>query len=108
MSVEGHHLDSASPDPQGQKQLNKLRPIASYDDKTKMWHARLGALDLADLEMLQTLFGAARVHGTEVCLAPVAVPAYWNGLTFTGDPKVVALLQAQAARERPFGQLPLV
>jgi hypothetical protein len=54
--------------PQWQAQLDRLRQIASYDPETQTWHARLGALDLAGMQMLQTLFDAARVHGTEVRL----------------------------------------
>ncbi|WP_189317598.1 hypothetical protein [Streptomyces brasiliensis] len=94
-------------DSQWQEQLDRLRQIASYDLETQTWHARLGALDLAGVEMLQALFDAARVHGTEVCLTPVAVPAYWDGPVFTRGPDVAALLEAQADRGRPLGQLPL-
>ncbi|MFC9848680.1 hypothetical protein ACFWFF_32605 [Streptomyces sp. NPDC060223] len=94
-------------DPQWREQLDRLRTIATYDPETQTWHARLGALDLAGMQMLQTLFGATRVHGTEVCLAAVAVPPYWGGPAFTRDPEVAALLEAQADRGRPLGQLPL-
>ncbi|MBT2423765.1 hypothetical protein J7F01_15035 [Streptomyces sp. ISL-22] len=94
-------------DPHWQEQLDKLRPIATYDPETQTWHAHLGALDLAGIQALQTLFDAAYIHGTEVRLAPVAVPAYWNGHTFTKDPEVASLLEAQADHERPLGQLPL-
>ncbi|MGW7259534.1 hypothetical protein [Streptomyces sp. NPDC054834] len=94
-------------DPQWQEQLAKLRGIASYDPGTQTWHTRLGALDLAGVGMMQTLFDAARIHGTEVCLTPVAVPAYWGGPAFTRGPDVAALLEAQADRGRPLGQLPL-
>ncbi|MFD7408406.1 hypothetical protein ACFV7R_38455 [Streptomyces sp. NPDC059866] len=94
-------------DPQWQEQLGRLRTIATYDPETPTWHARIGALDLAGVQMLQTLFDAARVHGTEVRLTPVAVPAYWDGAVFTRGPDVAALLEAQADRGRPLGQLPL-
>jgi hypothetical protein len=94
-------------DPQWQEQLDRLRPIATYDPETRTWSARLGALDLAGLQVLQTLFDAARVHGTEVCLTPVAVPTYWDGPVFTSSPEVAALLEAQAGRGRPLGRLPL-
>ncbi|MFJ4525624.1 hypothetical protein ACIP4Y_32560 [Streptomyces sp. NPDC088810] len=94
-------------DPQWQEQLDRLRTIASYDPETRTWHARIGALDLASMQMLQTLFDAARVHGTEVRLTPVAVPACWDGPVFTMGPDVAALLEAQADRGRPLGQLPL-
>ncbi|MER6358574.1 hypothetical protein ABT186_44035 [Streptomyces sp. NPDC001634] len=94
-------------DPQWQEQLDRLRQIASYDLETQTWHARLGALDLAGMQMLQTLFDAARVHGTEVRLTPVAVPACWDGPAFTRGPDVAAVLEAQADRSRPLGQLPL-
>ncbi|MFF7887791.1 hypothetical protein ACH40F_40945 [Streptomyces sp. NPDC020794] len=94
-------------DPQWQEQLIRLRPIASYVPETQTWHARLGALDLAGVTMLQTLFDTARAHGTEVCLTPVVVPAYWDGPVFTREPDVAALLEAQADRGRPLGQLPL-
>ncbi|MFE8950438.1 hypothetical protein [Streptomyces sp. NPDC007856] len=94
-------------DPQWQEQLDRLRPFASYDTETQTWHARLGALDLAGMQMLQTLFDAARLHGTEVRLAPVAVPAYWDGPVFMWGPDVAALLEAQADRGRSLGQLPL-
>ncbi|MEU6381644.1 hypothetical protein [Streptomyces sp. NPDC046909] len=66
-------------DPQWQEQLDRLRPIASYVLETKTWHARLGTLDLAGVQLLQTLVGAARVHGTEVHLTAVPVPAHWDG-----------------------------
>jgi hypothetical protein len=89
------------------EQLDGLRPIASYDTETQTWHARLGALDLAGVQMLQALFDAARVHGTAVCLTALAVPAYWDGPVFTRGPDVAALLEAQADRGRPLGQLPL-
>ncbi|POX58086.1 hypothetical protein C3492_39630 [Streptomyces sp. Ru62] len=94
-------------DPQWQEQLARLREVASYDPDTQTWQARLGALDLAGVQVMQTLFDAARIHGTEVCLTPVAVPAYWNGPTFTQSPDVAAVLEAQADRGRPLGQLPL-
>ncbi|MGA5418055.1 hypothetical protein [Streptomyces pseudogriseolus] len=79
---------ASAADPQWQEQLDRLRQIAAYDPKTQTWHARLGALDLAGVQLLQTLFDAARVHGTEVRLTPVAVPAYWDGPTFTRAPDV--------------------
>ncbi|MET9083236.1 hypothetical protein ABZX77_15300 [Streptomyces sp. NPDC004237] len=94
-------------DLQWQEQLNRLRPIASYEPETQTWHACLGALDLAGLRLLQTLFDAARVHGTGVRLTPVAVPAHWDGPVFTRGPEVAAALEAQADRGRPLGQLPL-
>lgn len=94
-------------DPHWQEQLDRLRPIATYDRETQTWHARLGALDLAGVQVLQTLFDAAHIHGTEVRLAPVAVPAYWNGPIFTRDSEVASLVEAQADRGRPLGQLPL-
>ncbi|MGQ4437163.1 hypothetical protein [Streptomyces sp. SAS_260] len=94
-------------DAQWQEQLDRLRPIASYDPATQTWHARLGALDLAGVQLLQALFDAARVHGIEVCLTPVAVPAYWKGPAFTSGPDVAALLAAQADHDRPLGQLSL-
>lgn len=52
-------------------------------------------------------FDAAHIHGTEVRLAPVAVPVYWNGPTFTKDPEVASLLETLADRGRPLGQLSL-
>ncbi|UUU28449.1 hypothetical protein JIX56_00080 [Streptomyces sp. CA-210063] len=94
-------------DSQWQKQLDRLRQIASYDPETQTWHARLGALDLAGVEMLQALFDAARVHGTEACLTPVAVPTYWDGPVFTRGLDVATLLEVQNDRSRPLGQLPL-
>ncbi|WP_406368776.1 hypothetical protein OG788_02190 [Streptomyces sp. NBC_00647] len=57
--------------------------------------------------MLQTLFDVARVHGTEVRLIPVAVPAHWNGPVLKRGPDVAALLEAQADRGRRLGHLPL-
>lgn len=92
---------------QWQEQLDRLRPIATYDPQTQTWHAVLGALDLTGLQMLQTLFDAARTHGTEVRLAPVEVPAYWNGPVFTRDPALADLLEARADQGRALGQLPL-
>jgi hypothetical protein len=98
---------ASAADPQWQEQLARLRPVASYDPDAQTWHARLGALNLAGVQMLQTLFDAARAHGTEVRLHPAAVPAHWDGPTFTREPDVAALLEAQADRGRPLGQLPL-
>ncbi|GGJ63171.1 hypothetical protein [Streptomyces brasiliensis] len=57
-------------EPQWQEQLNGLHTIASYDPQTQTWHARLGALNLAGVQMLQALFEAARVHGTDVPSRP--------------------------------------
>lgn len=57
--------------------------------------------------MLQTIFDTARAHGAEVRLTPVVVPTYWDGPVFTREPDVAALLEAQADRGRPLGQLPL-
>jgi hypothetical protein len=94
-------------DPQWQEQLARLRGIASYDPESQTWHACLGALDPAGVHVLRTLFDAARVHGTEVCLTPVAVSAHWDGPAFTKGPDVAAFLEAQADRGRPLGQLPL-
>ena len=93
-------------DLQWTEQLNRLRPVASYDDNTKTWHLHLGALDLAGLNVLQALFDAASAHGTEVHLEPVAVPSHWDGPAFTGDHDVAALLKAPADTHRPLGQLP--
>ncbi|WP_406375702.1 hypothetical protein OG788_39145 [Streptomyces sp. NBC_00647] len=64
-------------DPDWREQLNMLRPIAGYDPTTQTWRVRLGALDLAGLQVLQALFDAAHKHGTEVHLALVAVPEGW-------------------------------
>ncbi|WP_210582862.1 hypothetical protein [Streptomyces sp. GESEQ-4] len=97
---------ASAADPQWQEQLDRLRTIAAYDSATQTWRACVGALDLTGVQVLQTLFDAARVHGTEVCLAPVAAPAHWAGPAFTRDPGVAALLEAQADRGRPLGQLP--
>ncbi|MGN5376970.1 hypothetical protein ACQ4WX_02975 [Streptomyces lasalocidi] len=94
-------------DPQWHEQLDRLRPIACYDPATQTWHARLGALGLAGVQMLQTLFDAARAHGTEVRLMPVSVPAYWDGPVFTRDPDVAALLEEHTGHGRRLGQLPL-
>ncbi|MFI6341065.1 hypothetical protein [Streptomyces sp. NPDC050535] len=90
-----------------QEQLNTIRPVAAYDPETQTWRARLGALDLPGLEMLQILFDAARTHGTEVRLAPVAVPPQWTGPVFTADSELAALLDAQADQGRAIGQLHL-
>lgn len=98
---------ASAADAQWQEQLDRLRPIALYDPETQTWHARLGALDVAGVQTLQVLFDAARVHGTEVCLTPMAVPGNWEGPAFTRGPEVAALLEAQADRGRPLGQLPL-
>ncbi|MFD3621626.1 hypothetical protein ACFWWT_41820 [Streptomyces sp. NPDC058676] len=49
------------------------------------------------MQMLQALFDAARIHGTEVRLTPVAVPAYWAGPVFTRDPELATL---RVAREQ--------
>lgn len=92
---------------QWQEQLARLRPIASYAPEARTWHARLGALDLAAVRVLQALFDAARVHGTAVRLTPVEVPPHWNGPVFTRGLDVSALLGAQADQGRPLGHLPL-
>ncbi|MGW3313516.1 hypothetical protein ACWDG9_43905 [Streptomyces sp. NPDC001073] len=93
MTISPNSLDSAwvledtirtapAADSQWREQLDRLRPIASYAPESQTWRARLGALDLAGVQMLQILFGAASVHGTEVCLAPAAVPEHWEGPTW--------------------------
>ncbi|MFJ4931581.1 hypothetical protein [Streptomyces sp. NPDC088736] len=91
------------------EQLDKLRPIAGYDKSTQTWTAHIGALDLAGLSVLQTLFDTARTYGTEVRLAPVPVPRSWKGPVFTSDPETGAgaLLRAQGDEGRPLGHLPL-
>jgi hypothetical protein len=94
-------------DPQWREQLDRLRQIASYDPETQTWRARLGALDLAGVQTLQTLFDTASAHGTEVCLAPGVVPEYWEGPTFTGYPDVAAVVWARTEGGRLLGQLPL-
>ncbi|MGW3850289.1 hypothetical protein [Streptomyces fagopyri] len=92
---------------QWNEQLNKLRPIAGYDESTQTWSAHVGALNLAGLGVLQTLFDAARAYGTEVRLAPVPVPKSWRGPVFTSDSEIAALLRAQADAGRPLGHLAL-
>ncbi|WP_329528500.1 hypothetical protein [Streptomyces sp. NBC_01462] len=92
---------------QWNEQLNKLRPIAGYDEATQTWSAHIGALDLAGLGTLQALFDTARTYGTEVRLAPVPVPKSWRGTVFTSDSEIAALLRAQADESRPLGHLPL-
>ncbi|MDQ0904213.1 hypothetical protein QFZ22_000198 [Streptomyces canus] len=91
--------------PQWKEQLNRLRPIASFDDTTKTWQARLGVLDLEGLNVLQALLDAASAHGTRVRLEPAPVPECWDGPVFTRGPDVAALLEAQADQGRPLGQL---
>ncbi|MEU0030791.1 hypothetical protein [Streptomyces sp. NPDC006335] len=93
--------------PQWKEQLNRLRPIASFDDTTKTWQARLGALDLEGLNVLQILLDAASAHGTRVRLEPAPVPEFWDGPVFTREPDVAAVLESQADQGRPLGQLPL-
>lgn len=66
------------------------------------------ARSTSGLQMLQTLFDAARVHGTEVRLTPAAVPTYWDGPALTRGPDVAAFMEAEADHARPLGQLPLV
>ncbi|MDQ1031532.1 hypothetical protein QF035_009114 [Streptomyces umbrinus] len=105
--LEANIQTASAADPQWHEQLDKLRVIATYAPETRTWHARIGTLDLASVHLLQTLFDAARVYGTEVHLAAGAVPAYWNGPVFTRSPDVAALLEAQTDRGRPLGQLPL-
>ncbi|GHB28900.1 hypothetical protein GCM10010306_021640 [Streptomyces umbrinus] len=95
-------------EPHWQEQLNTLGSVAAYDPKTQTWRARLGALDLAGLEMLQILLDAAGTHGTEVRLVPVAVPPQWNGPVFTADSELAAVLEAKADEGRALGQLHLV
>ncbi|MFF2385660.1 hypothetical protein [Streptomyces sp. NPDC058108] len=92
---------------QWNEQLNKLRPIAQYDEGTQTWSAHVSALNLAGLSTLQTLFDTARAYGTEVCLAPVPVLASWKGPVFTSDSEIAAHLRSQADAGRPLGQLPL-
>jgi hypothetical protein len=93
--------------PQWKEQLNRLRLIASFDDTTKTWQARLGALDLEGLKVLQALLDAASAHGSRVRLEPAPVPEFWDGPVFTREPDVSAVLEAQADQGRPLGQLPL-
>ncbi|WP_331732156.1 hypothetical protein [Streptomyces sp. NBC_00989] len=94
-------------DHQWREQLDRLRPIASYDPETQTWRTRLGALDLAGVQTLQTLFDMASAHGTEVFLAPAAVPEHWEGPTFTEYPDAAAVVRARTEGGRPLGQLPL-
>ncbi|MGW7426977.1 hypothetical protein ACWGJB_44540 [Streptomyces sp. NPDC054813] len=70
--------------------------MASYDSGTQTWSYWIGALGLATVETLQTLFDAARTFGTEIHLAPAPVPDWWTGPAFTGDPDIAALLAAKA------------
>ena len=98
---------ASAADLQWREQLDRLRPIASYDPETQTWRARLGALDLASVQTLQTLFDTASAHGTEVRLAPAAVPEHWEGPTFTEYPDVAAAVRARTEDGRPLGQLPL-
>ncbi|MET9411602.1 hypothetical protein ABZX90_38565 [Streptomyces sp. NPDC002935] len=59
------------------------------------------------MQVLQALFDAAHKHGTEVHLAPVAVPEGWAGPVFARTAEIATLLEAQADQERPLGQLHL-
>ncbi|MCX4993477.1 hypothetical protein [Streptomyces sp. NBC_00568] len=94
-------------DPHWREQLKILRPIAGYDPTAQTWRVRLGALDLAGLHVLQALFDAAHKHGTEVHLAPVAVPESWAGPVFARTAEMATLLETQADQGRPLGQLRL-
>ncbi|PAZ10491.1 hypothetical protein CLM62_40785 [Streptomyces sp. SA15] len=92
------------------EQLDTLRPIATYDPDAQVWRALIGALNRDGLDVLQTLFDVAHTHGTEVRLAPVAVPDFWRGPVFTSDPDLARYLKAQVGATdaaRPLGQLPL-
>lgn len=92
------------------KQLDTLRPIATYNPDTQMWRALIGALDREGLDALQALFDAAHMYGAEVRLAPVAAPSFWRGPVFASDPGIASCLDAQAGAAdagRPLGQLPL-
>ncbi|MCX4572707.1 hypothetical protein OHB41_05850 [Streptomyces sp. NBC_01571] len=92
---------------QWNKQLDKVRPIAGYDEAARTWSAHTGTLNLAGLGVLQTLFDTARTYGTEVLLAPVPVPKSWRGPDFTSDSEIAALVRAQTDEGRPLGHLPL-
>ncbi|MGW3631878.1 hypothetical protein ACWD7F_17220 [Streptomyces sp. NPDC005122] len=87
--------------------MDRLRSIAGYDTATQTWSARIGALDLPGLSILQTLLDAAYTYGTQVRLVPVPVPQSWRGPVFTGDSEIDALLRAQADEARPLRHLPL-
>ncbi|MET9125401.1 hypothetical protein [Streptomyces sp. NPDC004528] len=89
------------------EQLDRLRPIAGYDKSTQTWSAHIGALDLAGLSVLQILFDTAAAYGTQVRIAPIAVPEHWIGPVFTSDSEIAALLRTQADTGRPLGHLPL-
>jgi len=55
------------PEQEFNAQLDKIRPVASYDSNTRSWHSQI-SLDRPEwtAEMLSALFEAARVHGTSI------------------------------------------
>ncbi|MFF8946732.1 hypothetical protein ACF1A5_31640 [Streptomyces sp. NPDC014864] len=95
-------------DTRWQEQLAALREVSAYDPATQTWSTFIGALDLASVHTLQTLFDAARSFGTGIQLEPAPVPATWPGPSFASDTAVAAVLTARAHKGRPLGQLPIV
>ncbi|MFE0513183.1 hypothetical protein [Streptomyces sp. NPDC058964] len=56
-----------------------------FNPDTQTWSTFVGALHLASVHKLQTLFDAARTFGTEIRLDPVPMSADWQGPPFTAD-----------------------
>ncbi|WEO93060.1 hypothetical protein A6P39_002660 [Streptomyces sp. FXJ1.172] len=94
-------------DEQWDEQRNKLRSLAQYDPKTHTWWTRIGALDLAGIERLQSLLDVARIYGTHVTLTPVKVPSNWPGPVFTDNAEIANIVNAHHDENRAIGELPL-
>ncbi|WP_210582090.1 hypothetical protein [Streptomyces sp. GESEQ-4] len=88
-----------------EEQRQLLRSVAQFDQASRTWWARIGALDVRALEVLQRLYEAAQRFGTAVRVEAVAAPDAWNGPCFTDAGELASLAAAQAERGRLLGQL---
>ncbi|MGW4784967.1 hypothetical protein [Streptomyces sp. NPDC004230] len=89
------------------RQLDQIRPLATYQPATRTWCTLIGALDLVGIGVLQSLFDVSHAFGTQVRLTPVAAPAQWSGPVFTGDTEIVTLLNTDTDHGRALGHLPM-
>lgn len=88
-----------------EQQRQLLRSVAQFDQVSKTWRARIGALDIRALRILEHLFEAARRFGTEVGVQAITAPDTWDGPCFNDAGELADLVTAHADRGRPLGQL---
>ncbi|MFF4787875.1 hypothetical protein ACFY3E_41990 [Streptomyces griseorubiginosus] len=88
-----------------EQQRQLLRSVAQFDQASKTWWARIGALDIRALRILERLFETARRFGTEVGVQAIAAPDAWDGPCFNDAGELADLVAAHEDRGRPLGQL---